>query len=324
MDRSLPTTAHTPVTTFRDLMSISLVVVLAMFATATTARADVPLGTAESFAVLAGQTVTNTGDTTITGDIGISPGAALTGNVADNGAIVQIDGTVEDASAVALQAQNDLIEAYDDAEARSATEILPELGGQTVDPGVYESTGSGAFLLSEGLTLTLRGDADAVWVFQSSSTLIFEVGSSVVFEGDADPCNVYWQVTSSATLGTDSSVIGTIMALTSISLANGAELQGRALARNGSVTMDSNTITIALCDGTVDDETVVDDTSSAQTAPPADDTSAQVERTPTGSVAAGGQTISTTGGLFLPVVIVIALLILAGVLVASIRGRGRI
>lgn len=320
MNHPSPTlTARTPVTTLRDGLCIGLVVLLALFMTATTARADVPLGTAESFAILAGQSVTNTGLTTITGDIGISPGAATDGNVADNGTITH-DGTLNDADAVALKAQTDLTTAYNDAAGRTPSVIAPELDGADLVPGVYASTGGGAFLLSANGTLTLTGGANDVWVFQSGSTLDFMSSSSVVFEGEADPCNVYWQVTSSATLGTNSTVIGTIMALASITLETGATLEGRALAREGSVTLDANTITASICEtstaGSTSDQ--ADDTSVP------DDTSVQVEEVPSGSVAAGGQPVSTTGGLFLPVVIAIALLILAGVLVASIRGRGRI
>ena len=320
MNRSLSTSMmRTPASMLRDVLTVGLVVLLALFATATTARADVPLSTAESFAVLAGQSVTNTGLTTITGDIGISPGAAASDNLTDNGTITH-DGALYDAEAVALKAQEDLVTAYDDAAGRTPDLIDAELAGADLVPGVYTSTDP--FLLSVDGTLTLRGDADDVWVFQSGSTLTFMSGSTVVFAGDADPCNVFWQVTSSATLGTGASVIGTIMALTSISLETGAELEGRALARNGSVTLDANTITASICATPVVEPEPEQE--SAQTTPPADDTPAQVEEVPSGPVAAGGRTISTTGGLFLPLVGGLALLILAGVLVASIRGRGRI
>lgn len=310
-----PRAARTPTTILRDTLAIGLVALLALFATATTARADVTLGTAESFAVLAGQSITNTGATTITGDIGIHPGAAAAGSPNVTGfASVTHDGDLYDADAegVALKAKEDLVTAYDDAAGRTSTVIAPELAGADLGPGVYSSTGDGAFLLSVDGTLTLRGDADDVWIFQSGSALEFMSGSQVVFEGTGDACNVYWQVTSDAALGTGAKVVGTIMALTSISLATDAELQGRALARNGSVTMDSNTITAAICS-----------TSTAQAEEDSAST-AQVEEVPSGAVAAGGQTVPTTGGLFLPLVITFALLIVAGVVIASIRGRGRV
>jgi hypothetical protein len=229
----------------RDLVVVASVTLLALFTTTSAAHADVLLGDADGFAVLAGQSVTNTGTTTIDGDIGIFPGAGAP-NLTDNGTIV-LEGTIHDADGVASDAQDSLTIAYLDAESRAVTEtILPELAGQQLGPGVYESTSAGAFQLSAGGTLTLTGDADDVWIFQSSSTLIFSSDSQVVLDG-ADPCNVFWQVGSSATLGTGTTVVGTIMALTSIALETSAVLEGRALARNGSVTMDSNTITNAPC-----------------------------------------------------------------------------
>jgi uncharacterized membrane protein YgcG len=238
---------ESPATGLRNITVIALVTLLAMFASTTAAHADVGLGTADSFAVLAGQSVTNTGPTTITGDIGIHPGATdPPDNVSGSGSIT-LTGTLHDGDAVAEQAKAALVTAYDEAAGRAVTEtIAPELAGEDLGPGVYESDGAGAFQLGSGGTLTLTGGADDVWIFQSGSELLFTSGSQVVLDG-ADPCNVFWQVTSSATLGTNSSVVGTILALTSISLQTGATLDGRALARNGSVTMDSNTITNEDC-----------------------------------------------------------------------------
>jgi hypothetical protein len=236
----------------RDLVVVASVTLLALFTSTSAAHASVPLGDADSFAILAGQSVTNTGSTTIDGDIGISPGAGAPSNLTDNGTITQ-DGTIHDADTVAQDAQASLTIAYDDAASRAVTEtILPELAGQDLGPGVYQSTGAGAFQLSAGSTLTLTGDAEDVWIFKSTSTLVFFTGSQIVLDG-VDPCNVFWQVGSSATLGTDTTIVGTIMALTTIALETGAELEGRALARNGSVTMDSNTITNAPCVTPVDD-----------------------------------------------------------------------
>jgi hypothetical protein len=249
------TTSRPPAISLRHLSVVALIVLLAMQASTTAARADVGLGTADSFAVLAGQSVTNTGSTTITGDIGVHPGAAAD-NVTGSGSIT-LTGTIHDGDGVAEQAKSDLVAAYDDAAGRTPTTILPDLAGEELGPGVYESTGGGAFQISGGGTLTLTGDADDVWIFQSGSALDFTSGSTVELNG-ADPCNVFWQVTSSATLGTNSTVVGTIMALTSISLLTGAELQGRALARNGSVTMDSNTITNEDCSTSEDDTTTID------------------------------------------------------------------
>ena len=198
--------------------------------------ASVNLGTAESFAVLAGTTITNTGPTTITGDVGLHPGTAVTGF-----ATVTLHGTQHVGDAVALQAKSDLITAYNDAAgAKPVSSVATELGGTTLKPGVYASD-------TLGLTGTLTLDGAGVYVFQSASTLITAPNSAVSLINGASACSVYWQVGSSATLGTTTSFKGTILALTSIALQTGATIQGRALARNGAVTMDHNTIDDSAC-----------------------------------------------------------------------------
>ncbi len=204
--------------------------------------ASVPLGTADSFAVLGGSTVTNTGPSVISGDLGVSPGAAVTGF--PPGTVTA--GTVHAADAVALQAQGGLTTAYNDAAGRSSTAtISADLAGLTLGPGVYTSASS--LGLSGDLTLDARGDPNAVFVFQAGSTLTTGSASRVLLIGGAQPCNVFWQVGSSATIGTNSAFAGNILALTSISLTTGAKLTGRALARNGAVTLDTNTVTKAVC-----------------------------------------------------------------------------
>jgi len=223
---------------------VALVATLAvvMAASAVAAPASVGLGTAKSFAVLAGETITNAGPTKITGDIGLHPGSAVTGfsSVTYVGALHIHDG-------VALQAKNALVTAYNDAAGRTpVTTIATELGGQVVKAGVYDST-AGTFVVTGTLTLDAEGDSQAVFVFQMASTLITAPGSSVALVNGANACNVFWQVGSSATLDTTTSFKGTIMALTSIALKTGATLQGRALARNGAVTLDTNVITSAAC-----------------------------------------------------------------------------
>lgn len=206
--------------------------------------ASVPLGTADSFAVLAGSTVTNTGPSVISGDLGVSPGATVTGF--PPGTVTA--GTVHAADAVALQAQGGLTTAYNDAAGRSSTAtISADLAGRTLGPGVYTSASS--LGLSGDLTLDARGDPNAVFVFQAGSTLTAGSASRVLLVGGAQPCNVFWQVGSSATIGTNSGFAGNILALTSISLTTGAKLTGRALARNGAVTLDTNTVTKAVCAG---------------------------------------------------------------------------
>src|SRR5580693_3932074 len=205
--------------------------------------APVGLGTAGTFAVLAGTTVTNTGPSTISGDLGVSPGTAVTGfppGTVSNGTIHSADG-------VANGAQSDLTIAYNDAAGRSPTANVPAFigAGQTLAPGVYKATNS--LHVGGSLTLDAHGDPNAVFIFQAPSTLITSSASSVVLTNGAQACNVFWQVGSSATLGTNSTFTGTILALTSISVKTGDTIAGRALARNGSVTLDDDTITASSC-----------------------------------------------------------------------------
>jgi len=202
---------------------------------ASAAQAPVGLGTAASFSVLAGQTVTNTGPTVITGGVGLSPGSAVTGFPPGT-----VNGTIHTADAVALQAQADVTAAYTDAAGRSTSAtVTADLGGQKLLPGVY--TG-GTLGLTGTLTLDAHGDPHAVFVFQSASTLITASSSRVMMINGGNACNVFWQVTSSATLGTNSVFVGTVLALTSVTAATGAVVSGRLLARNGAVTLDANKI----------------------------------------------------------------------------------
>jgi serine protease AprX len=204
-------------------------------------RTGLALGTAESFAVLAGTTVTNTGPSTITGNLGLSPGTAVTGF--GPGTVI---GTTYAADPIALKAQSDLTIAYDDAAARAPAVSAPaELGGRTLTPGVYHNPS--ALGLTGTLTLDAQGDANAAFVFQAESTLTTAPASQVRLVNGAQACNVFWKVGSSATLGTGTEMAGNILALTSISSAGGVALHGRALARNGAVTLIGDTITAAHC-----------------------------------------------------------------------------
>jgi hypothetical protein len=220
-----------------------LLALLLTAALATTAHAaPVGLGTAESFAVLGGSTVTNTGPSVISGDLGVSPGTAVTGF--PPGAVIA--GSIHANDAVAAQAQLALTTAYNDAAGRSSTStVSSDLAGRTLTAGVYTSATS--LGLSGDLTLDGQGDPNAVFVFQAGSTLTTASGSRVLLRGAAQACNVFWQVGSSATIGSATRFTGNILALTSISLTTGATLDGRALARNGAVTLDTNTITRSSC-----------------------------------------------------------------------------
>jgi HD-GYP domain-containing protein (c-di-GMP phosphodiesterase class II) len=205
---------------------------------ASTANRPVSLGSAANFAVLAGSTITNTGPTSITGSVGLSPGTAVTGFLGG-----LLDVTVHADNGVALQAKTDLAGAYDDAAGRPSTNTIPvELGGTTQTPGVYESP-AGTFGITGTLTLDAKGDPDAVFIFRSASTLITASGSRVKLINGAQAGNVFWQVGSSATLGTYSILRGNVLALASITVTTGATVDGRMLARSGAVTLDSDTIT---------------------------------------------------------------------------------
>jgi hypothetical protein len=202
---------------------------------------SVGLGTAGSFVVLAGAGVTNTGPTTLDGDIGTYPTTSESGVGS-----LTITGTNHAGDAVTQQAKSDLVTAYDTTAGEGPTSpISADLGGQTLTPGVYNSASS--LGLTGNLTLDGGGDPNAVFVFQAGSTLTTASASSVTLENGAQACNVFWQVGSSATLGTASSFVGTLIALTSITLTTRATVEGRMLARNGAVTLDTNTITAPSC-----------------------------------------------------------------------------
>lgn len=202
-----------------------------------------PLGTEQDFAVLAGSTVTNTGSSVITGNLGVNPGSAVTGFPPG----LVAGGTIHAADAESLQAQNDTTTAYNNLAGQACDFDLTgqDLGGMTLVSGVYCFSSSAQ--LTGTLTLNAGGDPNAVWVFKTGSTLTTASGSSVLLTNGAQPCNVFWQVGSSATLGSATAFVGNILALTSITLNTGANLSGRALARNGAVTLDTNNVSVVVC-----------------------------------------------------------------------------
>ncbi len=200
--------------------------------------AAVNLGTSDSFAVLSGSAVTNTGPSVIGGDLGVSPGTAVSGFPPG----LVSGGVIHSGDAVALQAQNDATTAFNSAAGEPSTTDLTgqDLGGLTLVGGTYSFSTSAQ--LTGALTLNAQGDPNTRFIFQVGSTLTSASASSVVLVNGASACNVFWQIGSSATLGTNTSFQGNILALTSVTLNTGATLTGRALARNGAVTLDSNVI----------------------------------------------------------------------------------
>jgi hypothetical protein len=227
------------------LVSIALTVALAAAWPISVLAATQPrLGTATSFAVLAGQAISNTGATTINGDVGISPNGSSSVTGFPPGII---NGAPHYADAVALQAQNDLTTAYNDAAGQTPFVDLSgqDLGNKNLTPGTYHFSSSAQ--LTGPLTLSGFG----IYIFQIGSSLTTASASSVLLTNGAQACGVYWQVTSSATFGSATAFQGTVMALQSISMTAGATIIGRALARNAAVSFITNTITrpAAACAG---------------------------------------------------------------------------
>jgi hypothetical protein len=204
------------------------------------AQLPVTLGSTSTFAVLASSTITNTGPTSLNGNVGLSPGTSLTGFPPG---VILSPFVIHIADGVAGTAQNDLTAAYNDAatpnrDGGPVVTISGDLGGQTLGPGLYNATSS----VGITGTLTLNGTATSVFVFQIGSALTVNVGSQVVLTGGAQAANVFWQVGSSASINTGAVFVGTILAQASVSLGTNAVLDGRAFARTGAVTLLSNTI----------------------------------------------------------------------------------
>ena len=273
------------------------------------------LGTSANYAVLGGSTVTNTGNSVLNGSLGLSPGTSITGFPPG---IVVPPGTTDNANGAAGQAQSALTAAYVDAAGRGLNgTTTADLGNLVLVGGVYAGPSKSALSLTGNLTLDGAGDPNSVFIFQTNSTLTTASGSSVTLINSAQECNVFWQVGSSATLGTGSFFVGNILALTSITVTTGVTVHGRALARNGAVTLDTDTFTLPTCALSVPTTT----SSTTTTVPGATTTAVG------GTTAAGGGTTSApiTGLPFtgLPIgtttVAAISLLVLGAILIR--RGK---
>jgi hypothetical protein len=296
--------------------SAALLVLVAPGASA--AVMPVPLGTAASFVVLAGAGVTNTGPTTLNGDLGTFPTPSVTG-----AGSMTITGTNHAGDAVTQGAKDALVTAYNNAAGQGpATPIAADLAGQTLAPGVYNSASS--IGLTGALTLNGGGDPRAVFVFQAGSTLTTASASQVLLVNGAQACNVFWQVGSSATLGTGSVFRGSILALTDITVTTAATLEGRVLARTGAVTLDTNPITRPQCaagtspTATATPSPTATPTRSHRSTPTSGETT-QVTNVPGGGVDTG----SSSGGLGTMGTGLVVLTVIGGATAVVLRRRHR-
>ena len=259
-------------------LSMALVVTVATTASAAL-QPTVVLGTSESYAVLAGSGITNTGATTASGSAGANFGSSPTGTFTGSASVTTTGTLFLTANPQTAEAKTDLAIAYNDAAGRTpATPIAADLGGQTLMHGVYNSASS--IGLTGTLTLDGENNPAAVFIFQAGSTLTTASASNVVLINGAQPCNVFWQVGSSATFGTNSQFIGHVLALTSITATTGATFQGSLLARNGAVTLDTNTFVNDQCAAVVTPTPTASVTPSVSSTPTVTPT-ATVSATPT-------------------------------------------
>jgi hypothetical protein len=205
----------------------------------TTHQNTISLAGSANLAILGGSAISSTGATSITGDMGLSPGTSVGGFPPGN-----LVGTLHVNDGIANQAKLDLTAAYNDAAGRTCTDIVTlsgNIGGMTLTPGLYKSTSSLA-VSSGDVTFDAKGNANAVFIIQIASTLTTTSGRKVILSGGASASNIFWQVGTSATFGTTSVFKGTVMAMQSITFDTGASLDGKALARNGAIVMAGNAI----------------------------------------------------------------------------------
>jgi hypothetical protein len=253
------------------------------------------LGTAGPFGVLGSSTVTNTGPSTVGGDLGLYPGTSITGFPPG-----KVLGTTHQTDAVAGQAQSDATTAYNTAAGEAPDVVLPSanLTGLALAPGVYKNASAVSLDTNGTLTLNGEGNPASVFIFQVGSTLTTGTNSHISYINGAQPCNVFWQVGSSATLGTSSLFVGTILADQSISVSDTVTVQGRLLAGNGAVTLIDDTIVPSGCatpgtGGTGGGGTGTGGGTSPVTPPP---TGTPVTTPPVGTGSTGTPTPGTTIG----------------------------
>jgi len=271
----------------KHFVAFSLAAVLFLVAISTSlsvpgsaSQPKVNLGLASTFAVLAGQGISNTGPTTASGTDGADFGSAPLGTFTGDTSVTTTGTKYTALNAAVSSAQNDLTTAYNNAAGRTpSVPVAADLAGLTLTEGVYNSASS--ISLTGVLTLNGENNPDAVWVFQAGSTLTTLSGSSIELINGADPCNVFWQVGSSATFGTGSSFVGHVMALTSITATTGATFQGQLLARNGAVTLDTNTIVNDLCVAVTPTPTPTETETATPTPTPTETETATPTPTPT-------------------------------------------
>jgi hypothetical protein len=243
-------TIHLPTRRTGAALVALMMTTAVLLTTGTTAGAaivpTVPLGTSANYAVLGASTVTNTGGSTLDGSLGLSPGTSITGFPPGK---VLAPATTDTTNEAARQAQSALTAAYGSAAGRSIdATTTADLTNLKLGAGVYAGPNKSPLSLTGPLVLDGAGDPNSVFIFQTNSTLITGSSSTVRLINGAQECNVFWQVGSSATLGTGSVFVGNILALTSITVNNSVTVHGRALARNGAVTLDNDTFTKPTCD----------------------------------------------------------------------------